>query len=330
MRAAAVRPCVVARAVGEGLGSVCRRLVGRRCLCCFSPVVLHIVLCHAVLCVENDRVGARVGSCSGGRLRCALFCPAVVGTLLVAADVKVDGNVGLGGGLARPVGISERAPLRRLQRLLCVTLTVQMAARVVLAQVGLRMCLVGGFHSRTRRCIALEARAGTAGGGNRVARLRAAMVSRGVFGGLLHLLGGLVQLVQVLAEGRVSLHALANDMALDFVLDGSLVALGGRLREMRLRGRLSGHGSGPFGPRMSFVGGCHAYFCPAAALRRSGPSPGSCLAVVAATASAGGDSGRVASEESFALAVSSAGSHGPQLRAVMRGCVVRRVPRWAQ
>lgn len=93
-------------------------------------------------------------------------------------------------------------------------------------------------------------------------------MSASVFCGLLCLLGllgllcGLVQLIEILAKGRVPLYALANDMALGLVMNGSVVALGWRLRQMRLRRRLSGHGGWPFGPRMSIVGGCHAYFWP--------------------------------------------------------------------
>lgn len=54
-----------------------------------------------------------------------------------------------------------------------------------------------------------------AGRRNGIARLRAAVVSPGVFCALERLLGlllGFAQLVEVLAEGRIPLHALADDM----------------------------------------------------------------------------------------------------------------------
>lgn len=87
------------------------------------------------------------------------------------------------------------------------------------------------------------------------------MVSRLLFGrlfGLLDLLGGFVELVQVLAGREVPLHALvANDMmALGLVRRSLRLALG----QVRLRGRLSRHGGGSFGPRMSIISGSHAYF----------------------------------------------------------------------
>jgi hypothetical protein len=86
------------------------------------------------------------------------------------------------------------------------------------------------------------------------------VVSRFLFGCLLcllDLLRGLVELAQVLTR-RVPLHALVTDymMALGLVLRSLVFALG----QMRLRGRLSRHGSWPLGPRMSIVGGSHAYF----------------------------------------------------------------------
>lgn len=73
--------------------------------------------------------------------------------------------------------------------------------------------------------------------------------------GLLHLLRGLVQLVQVLAMGQIPLDALADMVAVGFVLDRSLMAaLRRRCGEVRLRRGLSLHGGRPLGPRISFVG----------------------------------------------------------------------------
>jgi hypothetical protein len=174
-----------------------------------------------------------------------------------------------------------------------------MAARVILAQICVRVCLIGP-HNAARRGIPLESRAGAAGCGDGVARLRASVMARlllddllGVLD-LLDLLGGLAELVQVLAGGQVALHALADDMmALRLVLRGSWVlALG----EMRLRGRLSRHGGWPFGPRMGIIGRSHAYVfavrlhCVCTASCWGGVA-GCCLAVGSAS-SAGVENGR--------------------------------------
>jgi hypothetical protein len=147
---------------------------------------------------------------------------------------------------------------------------------VVSPQVGLRVCLVRYSHDRARRSIALEARARAAGSGHGVSRLRAPVVTRLLLSRLLrllHVLRGFVELVQVLAKGHVSLHALvARDMmALRFVLRGSLV-LALACRQMRLRGRLSRHGGWPFRPRMGIVGGSHAYVLPVRLLRLAADS----------------------------------------------------------
>lgn len=155
--------------------------------------------------------------------------------------------------------------------MLGVALTRQMPARVVLAQVGLRVCLVVGSHDAARRGIALEAWAGATGRRDGGARLRAAVVTRCVVGSGMHLLGelrslgGLAELVQVLADGGVPRDALAYDMMALGLVVGPLMAVRGRLRQMRLRRRLSSHGGRPLGPRMSIVGRGHAYVWAAAA-----------------------------------------------------------------
>jgi hypothetical protein len=68
-------------------------------------------------------------------------------------------------------------------------------------------------HNAARRSIALEAWAGTAGNGARVARLGAAMVfGRVAIAG--EGLRCLIQLVEVLASRRVPLHASCADQVL--------------------------------------------------------------------------------------------------------------------
>ena len=88
---------------------------------------------------------------------------------------------------------------------------------------------------------------------------------------LLDLLCGLVQLVEVLADGSISLHAADDMMALGLVLGGAVVAVRGRLRQVRLRGRLSRHGGWPAGPRMTFVGRSHAGLSLAVRLQCTAP-----------------------------------------------------------
>lgn len=100
---------------------------------------------------------------------------------------------------------------------------------MVLAQIDLRLCLVFRSHNAARRAIALEARTGTGGCRDGGARLRSAVVSRGILYRLLRLLNLLnllcsfVQLIQILAKRMVPLHALADMMAVRFMLDRSLM-----------------------------------------------------------------------------------------------------------
>lgn len=150
------------------------------------------------------------------------------------------------------------------------------------------------------------------------------MVSRSTLRSLLcllhlHLLSGLVQLVQILAR-VVPLYTLANMMAMGFVLDRPLVAsFGWRRREMRLRRRLPLHGRRPLRPRISFVGRSHAYGmlwplrCAAAAGK--GRVSRSVWLFVTARCDAHARRGGAADVESRRLAACLADGHGPQLHA---------------
>ena len=67
--APAVNLRVCARAVGERLSGLVGRFSNYTSrLLRLSSVLLHVDLRRSVLCLEYDRVGARVGSGSSGRL----------------------------------------------------------------------------------------------------------------------------------------------------------------------------------------------------------------------------------------------------------------------
>jgi hypothetical protein len=132
----------------------------------------------------------------------------------------------------------------------------EVSARVVLANRGVGMGLVGDPHGTASGSIAFEAGARTAGCRDGVAGGVAAVV----FGSSAISAVGqveLVQLGQILARSAPLHAALANDvLALGLVLGRTLVAIGQRLGQLGGRGRLPGHGGGwSFWLRMSICRG---------------------------------------------------------------------------
>lgn len=179
--------------------------------------------------IQNDRVRAGIGSRGGGRLGRALFGPAVVLPLFFCHVEMHGGVVVVWRGLARLARVDQRAlwrsnlTLGRLECWLGAALARQMAAGVVLADVAavaVAVAVLADPQNGAGGSIALDSRARAAGGRCGVAREGAAVVLSsvavttegvGLRLGCLGLLGLLVQLVEIGADGVISLHAAATD-----------------------------------------------------------------------------------------------------------------------